>query len=495
MTAKTEKVLILGAGIAGLAAALALTRRGFAVTLLDRDPPPPDASPDAAFDLWQRKGVSQLRHSHAFLARLSNLLRDHYPALHQELLAAGAREMTFADGLPATLRPRYRPRPEDDDLTILTCRRPTLEYVIRRYVARLDGVTFLTGTRVTGLCLEEAPRRLTGLTAEGPGGETHAITADLVIDAGGRNSPVTDWLRAAGAEIPEEEAPAGIVYFTRHYRLKPGVEEPKRGQAPGAGDLGYIKFGIFPGDNGCFSITLAVPEIETGLRRVLVHGEKFDQTAALFPGLQVWTDPARAEPVSKVFGMGNLKSQWRRFTGPGGPAALGHFAIGDALARTNPLYGRGCSMAFIEAECLGTCLVLTQDPARRAALYAERVTAEIRPFYDAMAKQDAQAIRRAVQEQNPNYRPRLKARLMKSFTDQAITPALRRDPDIFRAFMKGFNMLTAPEAFIKDPRILAKLALTWMRGPKANQAFAQPYMGPERRVLLSELGAPDTSAA
>ena len=37
-----ERIVVLGAGIAGLSAALALGGSGREVTILERDPPPPD---------------------------------------------------------------------------------------------------------------------------------------------------------------------------------------------------------------------------------------------------------------------------------------------------------------------------------------------------------------------------------------------------------------------------------------------------------------------
>lgn len=67
MTRADETVLVAGAGIAGLGAALALCDGKRSVTLLDRDPPPPDASPEEAFHTWERRGATQLRHSHVFL--------------------------------------------------------------------------------------------------------------------------------------------------------------------------------------------------------------------------------------------------------------------------------------------------------------------------------------------------------------------------------------------------------------------------------------------
>ncbi|NJL29546.1 MAG: hypothetical protein HC897_17500 [Thermoanaerobaculia bacterium] len=107
---------------------------------------------------------------------------------------------------------------------------------------------------------------VTGVVVEREG-KTEELKADIVVDASGRNTVLVDWLREHGVAIEEEKSPAGILYFTRHYRLREGQEEPPRDATPGAGDLGYIKFGVFAADNRHFSITLAVPrESRTKLR-------------------------------------------------------------------------------------------------------------------------------------------------------------------------------------------------------------------------------------
>src|SRR5512139_3470981 len=136
-----ERVVVIGAGMAGLWVALALAPTGREVILVERDPPPPDTGADAAFEHWTRRGVGQLRHSHAFLARLRLLIRDKHLELLRELLAAGCRDVGLDGSLTARHRERYTPKALDEDLVILTSRRTTLELVIRRYVARLPGVT------------------------------------------------------------------------------------------------------------------------------------------------------------------------------------------------------------------------------------------------------------------------------------------------------------------------------------------------------------------
>ena len=63
------RVTIIGGGISGLAAALYLSKRDHAITILERDDAPMPTTAAKAFE-WDRRGAPQVRHSHAMLARL-----------------------------------------------------------------------------------------------------------------------------------------------------------------------------------------------------------------------------------------------------------------------------------------------------------------------------------------------------------------------------------------------------------------------------------------
>src|SRR3954467_7241011 len=107
-------VVVVGGGVAGLGAALTLARRGHEVTVIERDDTPMPTSADEAFE-WDRRGAPQVRHSHAFLARLRNLLVSDYPDVYDALLAEGATEMPFGRDIPPEMT-NYAPEPADAEL-------------------------------------------------------------------------------------------------------------------------------------------------------------------------------------------------------------------------------------------------------------------------------------------------------------------------------------------------------------------------------------------
>jgi 2-polyprenyl-6-methoxyphenol hydroxylase-like FAD-dependent oxidoreductase len=487
-----ETVLVVGAGIAGLCCGLALGRSDRQVVILERDGPPPPGGADEAFHDWKRTGVGHLRQSHAFLARLRNIIRDDHPQLLADLAAAGVRDLTFENMLTDQQREAYVPAPQDAELTIITSRRTTLELVMRRYVETLPNVSLRPGVFVRRLMTERAADgtlQVTGVRAD-EGGREVEIHADVVVDAGGKGADLVDQLREAGAQVPEFTESAGILYFTRHYRLRPGRSEPPRtsGAPPASGDLGFLKFGVFPGDNGCFSITVCAPEIEYEIRKAVMRPEVFQHITELLPGLARWTHPDQAEPTSKVFGMGDLICRWRDLVVEGKPAALGYFAVGDNLTRTNPLYGRGCSFAAVAAYRLREALDGSGDPLTRARAYHDAVWQDLRPFFDLMLKQDRDALKRAGAALSPGHRASLRGRVLKSFAEDGIAIAVRQDVDLLRKAMRGFHMLEHPQAWLKRPGNLAQVLRCWARGKRRNAAYYPPKAGPGREEMMRALG-------
>lgn len=478
------RITVVGGGVSGLSSALALARQGHDVTVVERDDTPMPSSADEAFE-WDRRGAPQVRHSHAFLARLRNLLRDRYPDVYATLLAEGATELRFGDDLPPTLV-GFEPEPGDTDLVMLACRRTTFEWVLRRFALGEGRVSFHTGTGVAGLVAElrHGLPHVTGVRLE----DGTVLESDLVVAAAGRRSTVPDWLAEIGSRaIPEEVEDTGIVYFSRWYRLRDGEDYPPR-SGPIGGDLGYLKYGVFVGDNRTFSLTLATPVDDDELRKLLADPEVFDEVGRHLVATAPYLD-GRAEPITpSVHVMAGLLNRWRDYVVDGEPVATGVVAVGDAVLCTNPLYGRGCSTAFWGAHLLADAIAACEGDVRDIALaYDASLRSEILPWYRSGVEQDAEARRVAAAHLagiDPDADTTDPRTFMRAVFRDGLLPAMRTDAVVMRAFFRSFNLLTAPDALAKDADVGARVFAVWQ--DRENRP-PEPRLGPAHRADLLAL--------
>jgi 2-polyprenyl-6-methoxyphenol hydroxylase-like FAD-dependent oxidoreductase len=494
----SERVVVVGSGIAGMCAALALARRGHEVRVLERDSAPPEGDADKAFFDWPRRGAAQFRHPHAFLGLMCNILEEHYPDLLEEFYAAGARRLAFMEMLPPEFADRYRPEPGDEKLWVMLCRRATIETVLRRYVERMPNVEITNGITIDGLVTAEVDGRLRvrGLEVRRDGHERFGreIAADVVVDASGRNSKFPRWFAALGASVEEENDDAEIVYYTRHYKLKPGVDEPPRtGKERAAGDLGYIKYGVFPGDGGNFALIVCLHNCETELRNAIRSGPAFDAVCRSIPGLAPWVSESASTPTTEPFGIGDIRAVWRHYVQDGVPLADNFFAVGDAALRTNPLYGRGCSTGILHAHMLAEVLDEMHEPVARAVAFDARTEAELRPIFATSLAEDRNGIQRSLASHDNRAleKPRtFKQRFGAAFGD-ALAAAGRYNLHVLRGMLRTVNLLERPGAFLQDRRIRLIVMLYMLRGRKRN-ASARQQRGPSRDEMLGLVkGLPD----
>src|SRR5207244_2457868 len=260
--------VVLGGGLAGLGAARLLARHFPRVVVLERDRRAETADPEDAFADWERPGVPQFRHSHAFLARLRVVLLAHLPDVLDRLRAAGVREFGLDEVTPPGVT--LAPRADDEDVVLLACRRSTFEWALRASVTGRPGIELSEGVVVTGLVGEARDGGRPAVTgvrlADGS-----TMPAAIVVDATGRRSPAPY----------ERSADTGIFYYTRFYRLRRG-RGPRGTTGLVAGDLGWVKLAIFPGDNRTFSITVGAPVDDAELRG-LAEPARFERFVHAFP--------------------------------------------------------------------------------------------------------------------------------------------------------------------------------------------------------------------
>jgi 2-polyprenyl-6-methoxyphenol hydroxylase-like FAD-dependent oxidoreductase len=494
---EAKHVIVIGGSVSGLGAALALSGRGHRVTILEADATPLPASHVEAFENWERKGSPQARQSHAFLARLRNLIRDNAPELLEKLLACGAGELRFVDRLHQ-LFPDAEIEEGDEDMVFLACRRITFEWVLRRHVIDTGLVDFKDGAKVLKLEAKpgsgDTPPIVTGVWFERGGGEPQLLAGDVVVDASGRRSKLRNWLpEIGGRELREESNPCGIFYTSRFYALKEGVEPPTHDGGIVGVDLGYLKLGIFPGDSRVFSITLAASPGDDDMRKVL-HEPAFEVACAEIPQASQWVSPEMSEPVSDVQGMANLNNTRRFFWEDHVPAALGVLPLGDAIIHTNPIVGRGCSLAWTSAFALVECLDEAGDDLHELSrLYEEHIERDIVPWYALQVAQDTDSIAVAEAEQrgenpfettNPDGTNNPKA-FMRSLLKEGLLPALQEDLKLLRIFMRTMNLLDRPGDLMKNPHLMQALLASYA---KRDQREAVVH-GPSRSEMVERFAA------
>ncbi|HEY2813935.1 MAG TPA: FAD-binding protein [Acidimicrobiales bacterium] len=472
------RTLVIGAGVAGLGSALALSRQGHEVVVLERDRTPLPHDPDEAFE-WDRRGAPQVRHSHALLARLRNLLRDRYPDVLERLHEAGATEWPLTANLPETLDDRT-PKPGDDDLVMLACRRTTFEWVLRRTVLEAPHVSLLDGVVVNSLLTSDGSVHGEHATVDGAhatvDGVATTFEADLVIAANGRRGDVPAWLADAGVHIEETVEDTGIIYLSRFYRLRDGKDVPEQA-GPIGGDLGYLKYATFIGDNRTFSVTFATPVGDDELRSRLLDPATFEQAARLLPATRPWLEDDRADSITPVHVMAKLLNRIRRFTDESGePLVRGFAAVGDAHTCTNPLYGRGCSLAMVQATLLADALAQSPDDLVAAvAAYERASTEEVEPWYHAAVMSDRENRSPASGDESD---PRA---FMRGVLREGLAPAMRTDQAVLRAFLRTFNLLTTPDALMRDGDLITKIVAVY--NDRDNRP-AEPELGPATREEL-----------
>ena len=317
------QIVIIGAGPAGLFLGSALARRGHRVTAVDRDPGPADDG------TWARRGVMQFHHAHAFRQTVVEALGREVPAALDLWRAAGAEAIEFEDYGGTVTRLGLRSRRETFERALRTAAIATPGFTLRR--GHVESVLDVGG-RAAGVLVDGVP-----------------VPADLVVDASGRAGRATRGL----AERAGLGGPCGLAYVDRVYRLKPGAEPgPMTNPIAWQADFdGYLSL-VFRHEQGLFSVLVVRRSDDTALR-ALRYEDAFEAAAKAIPGLDVWTDPERSEPVTDVLAGGALLNVFRSQCDEAGDLVLpGLFFVGDSVATTTPIFGRGITTTLWQCEAL-----------------------------------------------------------------------------------------------------------------------------------------------
>lgn len=459
----SKHVVVVGAGAGGLSTALALSREGHQVAVLERDTSPLPANVEAAA-VWDRPGTPQFHHSHVFMPRVRKILLERFPDVYQALLDTGAPERYIGEGM-------FQVPPGDErarELVVLPCRRTVYEWVLRRTLEGEANVDIRTGVAVDGVigtgANGRAPR-VTGVRLAS--GEV--IDADVVVATTGRRGDVPAWLRTVGVEVPETVHEAGIAYFSRFYRLtSENLPEFgfRVGRRAGVGFLGY------EADNRTFSVTMAVDPSDRELRRHLGDDARYDATGRAIPELAPLLAPEVSEPITKLHVHGGLINRLRQFQGgDGGPLVERFFAVGDAYMVTNPVYARGCTVPLIQATLLADAMAASpDDPVAWFRAYEAGCAREIVPWFhlSVLFDQFQQKI-----DDGSDF-----------IAGPTGMVGSATDADVALAVARTFCMLDTPDVLASDPRVMQAFSPA---PPDASTRRRRPDTGPTvtREELLA----------
>ncbi|GHE13817.1 hypothetical protein GCM10010339_82200 [Streptomyces alanosinicus] len=427
--------VVIGAGMAGLAAARVLADNFEAVTVVERDTLLSAPAP--------RAGAPQGHHVHGLLALGAEVYEEYFPGLRAELEQAGAPVWDWGRGLCAVL-PNGSPSPVPMDMPIQTFSRPLLEHVLRKRVMALEPVTVRDGLAVTGL-RTAGPGKVVGVRAKNGDGEDE-IAADLVVDASGRSSHLPRWLAALGLPSPRTTTVnAQIGYASRIYSCPDGQSPPTW-----MGLLEPLRAPDF--HKGCYAI-----QIENNALHVTLHAaggtqppHSDDDFLAFAKTLNgpIADTIAGLTPISAVRRYArtvNQKTAYHRL--PRWPEGL--IALGDSVCTFNPAYGQGMTLAALEARLLDQMLRSRRIRTPLDGQAFQKRLARLTAFSWLMATIPD----RAWEQSHPAWPVKAGNWFMNRLID-----TVPHDPQVYTTFSALFHMTAGPLA-LADPRLLSRVLI------------------------------------
>ncbi|HEV3171907.1 MAG TPA: nitroreductase/quinone reductase family protein [Actinocrinis sp.] len=330
--------IVVGASVAGLAAARVLSDHFESVIVLERDELPDTNAP--------RRGVPQGPHSHVLVAAGLREFERLLPGFQADLVSAGGTAIDIGSELYLSRYHRAWPR-VPSGIEFMSISRPMLELILRDRVVKLPGVAIRAGAAVTALT--GASDAVTGV--ELATGEH--IAAELVVDCTGRAGRSDRWMADLGLPEPEQvDVKIGLGYATRLFRRGPDdlpgwkgivtLPEPPRETTVGV---------AFPIEDDRWLVSLIGWHVDA----LPDEDESFAAAVAALPDPAIADLLGRVEPLTHPV-TARLRSNHRRLFERLDRVPAGYVALGDAVCSFNPFYGHGMTCAVQEAVALGTAL-------------------------------------------------------------------------------------------------------------------------------------------
>lgn len=418
--------VVLGGSIAGLLAARVLSARFERVTLVEKE--------RVATDGEVRHAAPQGAHAHGMLARGLEVIEGLFPGFAADLQQRGAA-LVGANDIRIYIAD-WR-MPHANPLRVLVATRPFIEWGLARRVRALPNVEIIEDAEATGLTGSSA--RATGVQLAG-----RALDADFIVDARGRRSNLSDWMKALGAEVPPHEtSPLASVYCSYLLEPKPGAGRPPTMQVAEIKDkIGAIIFAV---EGNRILLSLGA---NADVRMPQTHEEMLNFLRDRLPVPDAYLAIKDLVPVSPPAHARFTASVRRNFDALAQPPE-GVVAIGDAVASFNPIFGQGMTVAAVEADWLDQCLA-KNDPSTDG--FAKAYHQGVKPIVDAAWQfPDLEAKRNNLAAQN------LGTRFLLWYTER-LQGVATRSMRVSQTIAEVQNMLAPPTDLFR-PGIFARVLL------------------------------------
>jgi 2-polyprenyl-6-methoxyphenol hydroxylase-like FAD-dependent oxidoreductase len=296
------------------------------------------------------------------------------------------------------------------------------------------------------------------------------VRGDVVIDGLGRYRTPPGWPRPAG-----QPTDSGAIYYCRYFELADGVEHLDAPILNPRGDLGYMGFNVFRGDNRTFAVILLAPAGDRELR-ILRHEAAWRAACAHITPLALMVSADYGRPITDVMPMGGLMNVERT----GDPGVRGVVAVGDAFCHTDPAFAYGVSFALSHAHGLALATAEAPDVDAVIERYRAQVGPEARERHALACTTDAARARRWVGEPLDIAR---RDGCYPLFSFIGALAAAPHDDLVLRRTVRRIGLLDRTDVFDNDDALHQRIETILGRVP------GPPPAGPPREEMLRRVAA------
>ena len=428
--------VVIGAGMAGLTAAQAISRHFGKVTVIERDVLPVEAAP--------RRGTPQCQHGHTLLAGGLKALQTLFPGFEKDLAEAGAVRVRTGKDIRFE-RPGFDPFPiRDLGFDIFSMSRPLLEAVTRRRVQQTPNIGICMRSRVTKLVASRDATRVEAIRYDIEDGGAVTLEADLVIEASGRGGLTLQMLEELSLERPEEteigidQAYASTIFERPHDHNADWLGNIILPSAP-ASSRGAFLFPIEK-QRWLLSIGGNHGDVPPGDRAGFMDFVRSLRTPTIFDAVR---DTRPLTDIVRFKLPCSIRRHFERLESF--PAGL--LATGDALCRFNPVFGQGMSVAAQEAVILDRLLAEDIPMARLARDFFAAIQ-------DTLATPWGVAVSDFVYPATRGVRPADLAQRLQY--GMALTRLAAQDPEVHRLTAE-VSQLLKPQTALREPALAARV--------------------------------------